>query len=100
MKYITQSMPSTTWVALKRSRILLKLPCNFYFDTDCIDLSAQMRPMDDVDLDRPLWLDDLQMARRIGFVGVFQRLHRGINTARAVRHTGCRQAHLHARERP
>src|ERR1700731_3967027 len=99
MKYITQSMPSTTWVAFNRSRILLNLPCNSYFDANNIDSSAQMRPMHGVDLDHPLGLGHFQVSRRVGLVGVLQRLHRGIDAARAMRHAGPRQAHLHARER-
>ena len=39
------------------------------------------------------------MGRRVGLVGVLQRLHRGIDAARSMRHAGRRQAHLHARER-
>ena len=44
--------------------------------------------------------DDLQMRRRIRAGRILQRLHRGIDAARAVRHAGRRQAHLDARERP
>ena len=32
--YITQSMPSTTWVAFNGSLIALNLPCNFYVGSD------------------------------------------------------------------
>src|SRR5580658_7179122 len=95
MKYITQSMPSTTWVAFNRSRIALNLPCNFYFDANYIDLSAQMPPI----CDAALRLDHLQMAWRIRRGGIFQRLHCGIDAARAMRHAGRRQTHLHARQR-
>src|SRR6202035_5769543 len=87
MKYMTHNSASTTWVALNRSRIV-SLP-----DFLLLWLFAATLPA--LAVVRLSGLDHLQMPWGIRGRTLFQRRHRGVDAAGAMRHARGSKTHLH-----
>src|SRR6266403_737707 len=86
MKYMMHSIASTTWVALKRSRILPPGQ-SFWFGANRIRaISCSAR-------------DHLARRRRIRLAALLEQRHRRRHAAGAMRHAGQRQSHLDAGQR-
>src|SRR4029077_20770402 len=91
MKDMMQSISSTTWVGLRRSRI-------FYSRMALLLLYALAAARaGSTDRSSPrLGLDHLQVPGRVQHGALFERSHRGFHAARTVRHAGGGEPHLDA----
>src|ERR1700730_8558358 len=92
MKYMTHSIASTTWLALKRSRIYI-LPGSPLVVRISVLFARRIR----VTLCSTRYHPE--MGRCIGVGALLQKRHRRRYAAGAVRHTGERQSHLDTGQR-
>src|ERR1700738_2901081 len=92
MKYMTHSIASTTWLALKRSRIYI-LPGRPLMVRSCVLFARRIRVHFCSTRYHP------EMGRCIGVGALLQKRHRRRYAAGAVRHTGERQSHLDTAQR-
>src|ERR1700736_4497014 len=92
MKYMTHSSASTTWLALKRSRIYI-LPGSPLVVRISVLFARRIR----VTLCSTRYHPE--MGRCIGVGALLQKRHRRRYAAGAVRHTGERQSHLDTGQR-
>src|SRR6202022_4320038 len=98
MKYMTHSIASTTWVALKRSRIF-NLPDSPFFwfgsayGSDLFVVANQIRATSSSARYH------LESPRRVGLGALLEKRHPRRHAAGAMRHAGEGQSHLDTGQR-